>query len=156
MKSPIILLLVLLSFTLSCSRANEAPPAPNMQSARVAQPQAEPDEAAKATASTSGFHADNVSLKDDARFDSNAPAVERKIIRNADITIEVDSTSEAQHRVTSIAEAHGGFVVTSEAKQRQSADPAQRATDFKLVVRVPEDQFGVALDEIKKLATNVP
>jgi hypothetical protein len=82
--------------------------------------------------------------------------VDRKIIRNADITIEVDSTSEAQHRVTSIAEARGGFVVTSEAKQRQSVDPAQRTTDFKLVVRVPADQFGVALDEIKKLATNVP
>ena len=58
--------------------------------------------------------------------------------------------------MTSIAEAHGGFVVTSEAKQRQSVDPAQRTTDFKLVVRVPENQFGVALDEIKKLATNVP
>jgi hypothetical protein len=91
---------------------------------------------------------------DDAKSDIGV--VDRKIIRNADITIEVDSTSEAQHRVTSIAEAHGGFVVTSESKQRQSADPAQRATDFKLVVRVPEAQFGVALDEIKKLATNVP
>ena len=58
--------------------------------------------------------------------------------------------------MTSIAEANGGFVVTSEAKQRQSVDPAQGHADFKLVVRVPADQFGVALDEIKKLATNVP
>ena len=154
MKSPTILLLVLLSFTLSCSSANDAPPAPAAQSAAS---DAEPkSEAAKATTSSSGFVAENVSMRDDAKFDSALPAVDRKIIRNADITIEVDSTSEAQHRVTSIAEARGGFVVTSEAKQRQSVDPAQRATDFKLVVRVPEDQFGVALDEIKKLATNVP
>ena len=150
MKSPTILLLVLLSFTVSCSRANNAPPAPTQSAAPVAQSQVEADKTAPRSA---GYLTDNFKY-DAAKAD--IPAVDRKIIRNADITIEVDSTSEAQHRVTSIAEARGGFVVTSEAKQRQSVDPAQRATDFKLVVRVPEDQFGVALDEIKKLATNVP
>ncbi|HKP82595.1 MAG TPA: DUF4349 domain-containing protein, partial [Pyrinomonadaceae bacterium] len=65
-------------------------------------------------------------MADKATYDSvkaEMPAVDRKIVRNADITIEVDSTSEAQHRVTSIAEARGGFVVNSEAKQRESADP---------------------------------
>src|SRR6185369_670939 len=66
------------------------------------------------------------------------------------------STPEAQHTVTSIAEAHGGFVVTSESKQRENIDPSQRAVDFKLVVRVPFDQFGGALDDIRKLASNVP
>jgi Domain of unknown function (DUF4349) len=151
MKSPTILLLVLLSFTLSCSSQGEAPP--STQSARVTQSDSEPKEPVNPTASTSGVMADKVSY-DVGKAET--AVVDRKIIRNADITIEVDSTSEAQHRVTSIAEARGGFVVTSEAKQRESADPAQRATDFKLVVRVPEDQFGVALDEIKKLATNVP
>jgi hypothetical protein len=123
-----------------------------MQSARVAQSDSEPKEAVNPTAGTSG-------VMDKVSYDASKAetgVVDRKIIRNADITIEVDSTSEAQHRVTSIAEARGGFVVTSEAKQRQSVDPAQRTTDFKLVVRVPADQFGVALDEIKKLATNVP
>ena len=150
MKSPTILLLVLLSFTLSCSRAGNAPPAPTS----VAQSQRVDKEQANTFASTDGV-AKAVAF-DDVKSDTSLPAVDRKIIRNADITIEVDSTSEAQHRVTSIAEARGGFVVTSEAKQRQSVDPAQRTTDFKLVVRVPEDQFGVALDEIKKLATNVP
>ena len=153
MKSPTVLLLVLLSFSLSCSRAGQqAPPSsPTQSSAPVAQSEADPKEAVKTTANRYGFHADKASFDD-----KDIPAVDRKIIRNADITIEVDSTSEAQHRVTSIAEARGGFVVTSESKQRQSADPAQRTTDFKLVVRVPEDEFGVALDEIKKLATNVP
>jgi hypothetical protein len=85
-----------------------------------------------------------------------AQPTDRKIIRNADITIEVASTPEAQHTVTSIAEAHGGFVVTSESKQRDSIDPSQRTLDFKLVVRIPSNQFGVALDEIRKLASNVP
>jgi hypothetical protein len=149
MKSPTILLLVLLSFTVSCSSAGNAPQATGTPSAPVAQSDAEPKQEANTAARSSGFVAYN-------NVKADMPAVDRKIIRNADITIEVDSTSEAQHRVTSIAEARGGFVVTSESKQRQSVDPSQRATDFKLVVRVPEDQFGVALDEIKKLATNVP
>ena len=154
MKSPIIMLLALLSFTLSCSSvSNQAPPTPAAQSTSVAQSQAEAKDPATSTA---GLMAERVSLSDAAQAETPVEAVDRKIIRNADITIEVASTSEAQHRVTSIAEAHGGFVVTSESKQRESVDPAQRSTDFKLVVRVPANQFGVALDEIKKLATNVP
>ena len=158
MKSPIIMLLVLLSFTLSCSRAgNEAPRSLEAKSVSVAQP--ESAEASKGRDPTTGrfnAQAEQVSLSDAVKAETTAEAADRKIIRNADITIEVASTSEAQHRVTSIAEAHGGFVVTSESKQRQAVDPAQRTTDFKLVVRVPANQFGVALDEIKKLATNVP
>ena len=154
MKSPIILLLVLSSFTLSCSRAS------NLQGLSLlpfpaSQPKAVEKEAARTTAGY-GPVAEKVSLSDAVKADTTAEAADRKIIRNADITLEVASTSEAQHRVTSIAEAHGGFVVTSEAKQRESANPAHRATDFKLVVRVPANQFGVALDKIKKLATNVP
>lgn len=58
--------------------------------------------------------------------------------------------------MTSIAETYGGFIVTSEAKQRESNDPAQRTLDIKLVVRVPSNQFGRAFDEIKKLAGNTP
>jgi len=100
--------------------------------------------------------AEKVSLNDVDRAESTAEAADRKIIRNADITIEVPSTTDTQHLVTSIAEAHGGFVATSEAKQRESNDPAQRTLDIKLIVRVPSDQFGRAFDEIKKLAGNTP
>ena len=150
MKSPVILLIALLSFSLSCSRQSE------LQTAQAPQQTVPSKEADSVKYDNMGAEAKKVSLTDAVKADTTAEAAERKIIRNADITIEVASTSEAQHSVTSIAEAHGGFVVNSESKQRQSADPAQRSTDFKLVVRVPSTQFGVALDEIKKLATNVP
>jgi Domain of unknown function (DUF4349) len=83
-------------------------------------------------------------------------ALDRKIIRNADLTIEVNSTMEAQQKVTSIAESNGGFVVTSEAKQRENNDPAKRTVDIKLVLRVPSNQFSNAVDQIEKLATNLP
>ena len=86
---------------------------------------------------------------------SAAEAADRKIIRNANLTMEVDSTSDMQHRVTSIAESHGGFVVTSEAKQRENAEPAKRTLDIKLVVRVPAERFGAALDAIRGLASTL-
>ena len=50
----------------------------------------------------------------------------------------------------------GGFVVTSEARQRQDAEPAKRTLDIKLVIRVPSGQFNSALEQIEKLATNLP
>jgi uncharacterized protein DUF4349 len=84
-----------------------------------------------------------------------AEAADRKIIRNANLTMEVNSTTDASHRVTSIAESHGGFVVTSESKQRDDADSGKRTLDIKLVVRIPSNQFGVALDEIRSLASNM-
>jgi hypothetical protein len=97
-----------------------------------------------------------VSLTDVDKVESINDAVDRKIIRNADITIEVDSTADAQHRITSIAESHGGFVVTSEAKQRENIEVSKRTLDIKLVTRIPATRFGVALDEIKQLAGNIP
>jgi uncharacterized protein DUF4349 len=156
MKSPIILLLALLSFSISCSAERSATsPAPVAPAqAATAKPFVATDEVDKTEIQQAAQQ--NVSLSDAVRAEATAAAADRKIIRNADITIEVTSPTDAQHRVTSIAESHGGFVVTSEAKQRENSDPARRTLDFKLVVRVPSDQFGVAFDEIKSLAGNTP
>lgn len=150
MKSPIILLLALLSFSLSCSQQRPA----EMRSVGSARPDQLAAEQAKRE--NYGAQRDKVSLTDVDRAESTAEAADRKIIRNADITMEVASTTEVQHRVTAIAESHGGFVVTSEAKQRENIDPAKRSVDIKLVVRIPATQFGSALDQIKALAGNVP
>ena len=96
-----------------------------------------------------------VSLDESEKAEETSAAADRKIIRNADLTMEVTSTTDAQHRIVSIAEAHGGFVVTSEAKQRESQEPAQRTLDIKLVVRIPENRFGSALDQIRGLTSNL-
>src|SRR6185369_14744738 len=147
MKSPIILLLALLTFSCS-SRSSELQVASRQDVAQKveAEPQKE---------SVKGRTTFSVSLRDADNSEATTAATDRKIVRNADLTMEVASTNEAQHRVSSIAEAHGGFVVNSESKQRESADPAQRTVDFKVMVRIPADQYGVALDEIKQLASNV-
>jgi hypothetical protein len=151
MKSPLILLFALLSFSLSCSSSSQPLALRNGTAQKDTQQIAE-----SVKTQNYGTQMEKVSLNDVDKEASTAEAADRKIIRNADITIEVPSTTDAQHQVTSIAETHGGFVVTSEAKQRENSDPAQRTLDIKLVVRVPSNQFGRAFDEIKKLAGNTP
>lgn len=159
MKSPIILLLALLSFSLSCSARRSDEQTMSVPANSSAQKSAEQLEASKDLAKTGMYDSiqqQKVALTQMDKAGATAEPIDRKIIRNAEITMEVASTTDTQHHVTSIAEANGGFVVTSEAKQRENVDPAQRTLDIKLVVRVPSSQFGVAFDEIKKLASNTP
>jgi len=151
MKSPIILVLALLSFSLSCSSQRMGSTETVAQRKDVSVAQTPPTQTFSVT-----DEAKKVTLTQLDKTGESAEAADRKIIRNAEITIEVPSTTDAQHQITSIAETHGGFIVTSEAKQRESNDPAQRTLDIKLVVRVPSNQFGRAFDEIKKLAGNTP
>lgn len=158
MKSPVIPLIALLVFSVSCSGSRLAEmrsyDATNQTAtARSATEPAKDSEQAKSFTDTP---MQKVSLNEIDKAELTNEAADRKIIRNAEISMEVASTTDAQHRVASIAESHGGFVVTSEAKQRENIDPSKRTLDIKLVVRVPASRFGVALDEIKQLAENLP
>src|SRR5688572_27946456 len=152
MKSPIGLVLVLLMAFAGCSSARDA--ATNAPSAESRQLKAATT-AQTETIASQNAEFQQVSLTHADTAASSAEAADRKIIRNANLTLEVKSTSDMQHKVTSIAESHGGFVVTSEAKQREDADPAKRSLDIKLVVRVPSDRFGSAMDLIRSLATTL-
>jgi hypothetical protein len=138
----------------SRSSSNEA-----AKTASASQPAADVDttktQAATYYDSLTNAQQQQVSMNQVDTAASAAEAADRKIIRNANLTMEVDSTSDMQHRVASIAESQGGFVVTSEAKQRENADPAKRTLDIKLVVRVPAERFGSALDAIRGLANTL-
>jgi len=75
---------------------------------------------------------------------------ERRIIRNAEFTFIANNPGDAQRRITSIAEAHGGFVVKSEIN-KSSGDSENDAsyTSVTVIVRVPSSHFGAAIDEIR-------
>ena len=75
-------------------------------------------------------------------------AIERKIIRNGKLTVETDDPTAEQSKITSIAESHGGFVVTSEFKQNGSNQTSQMVT---ITVRVPSLQFDDTLVKIRAL-----
>jgi hypothetical protein len=96
-----------------------------------------------------------VSLTQADQSQSMAEAMNRKILRNAELTLEVASPTEAQRKITSIAESLGGFVVTSESKQRQSPDAATQDLEVSLVIRVPAPQFGAALEQIRSAGSRV-
>lgn len=151
MKTPVIPLITLLVFSISCSLGRQ--PEATTQNKAAAPAGERPAEAREQIVNDP---MQKVSLSDVDKVEVINEAADRKIIRNADITMEVESTTDAQHQVTTIAESHGGFVVTSEAKQRENIDPSKRTVDIKLVARIPADRFGVALDQIKKLAGNLP
>jgi|SRR5688572_5164002 len=162
MKSPIGLVLVLLMALSGCGREAATSNALSTESRSTLQAEQAEKSIAAETATTdetkvSPLNAkyQQVSLNQADTAASAAEAADRKIIRNANLTMEVDSTSDTQHKVASIAEAHGGFVVTSEAKQRENADPAKRTLDIKLVIRVPADRFGPVLDQIRDLASTL-
>jgi hypothetical protein len=96
-----------------------------------------------------------VSLTDAQANQQNANATERKIIRNADLTLETESPSEGQRKVAAIAEARGGFVVTSDARQRQTDGESRPEMVVTVVARVPAAQFTAALEEIRALGSRV-
>ncbi|MDQ3710675.1 MAG: DUF4349 domain-containing protein [Acidobacteriota bacterium] len=80
-------------------------------------------------------------------------AVERKIIRNADLQLEANAPEEAQQKITQIAESKGGFVV--ESMQSSSDAKATTRDTVTMTVRVPSAKFDEALGEIRQTASRV-
>ncbi len=96
-----------------------------------------------------------VSLQQAGQSQSIAEAANRKILRNGELTLEVPAPEEAGRKITSIADAVGGFVVTSESKQHETGDPPKQYLEVNLVIRVPEAQFQTAFDQILGLGSRV-
>lgn len=153
MKSLSILLLLTVTFTsVACSRAGDFSVSAPRTSVNQAQAPASA-EVADSTRSNSGFQGVELNNADAAH--SAAAAADRKIIKDAELTIEVTSPADAHRSVASIAESHGGFVVISETKQTENVDPAKRTQEVKLIARVPADRFDSAVAAIERLTTNV-
>jgi hypothetical protein len=82
--------------------------------------------------------------------ESGATDIDRKIVRNGYITLEVNDITVAITGVTAVANDLGGYVVSS----NKSGD--QDTTYGQISIRVPSDRFDEAFDRIRKLAVNVP
>jgi hypothetical protein len=137
----LVILLVLLFSLSSCGRLASYSSRPMSESV------AEPKYQYKTTT--------QVSLQQAGQSQSIAEAANRKILRNGELTLEVPSPENAERQITSIADAAGGFVVTSESKQRDIGDPPKQYLEVNLVIRVPEAQFQSAFDQILGLGTRV-
>ncbi len=83
----------------------------------------------------------------------NNPSSARKIIRNAELSLETEQPEEAQKRVAAIAESKGGFVVES---QQSSSDIRVSNRDIVFMsVRVPSERFVETLAEIRAASGRV-
>src|SRR5215831_11650683 len=96
-----------------------------------------------------------VSLREADSANTASLAFDRKIIRNANLTVEVSSATDSQRKIVSIAESHQGFVVTSEATQKNSDDRTKPEITVNLVVRVPAAQFNQVMEEIRAVGARV-
>jgi hypothetical protein len=158
MRFPLSLVLVALSLLASgCDGANESASrdvtahkqsdvADSQTSALVP-----PNESAKTRTATQ----ENVSLNQANAANAASQAIDRKIIRNANVTVEVPTPTDIQRRILSIAESHGGFVVTSEMTRQNAADNTKPTMTVNLVVRVPALQFERAMEEIRATGSRV-
>jgi hypothetical protein len=95
------------------------------------------------------------SLSSASSLQALSQAIERKIIRNAELTLELDSPEEAQRRIAAIAEKHGGFVVNSESRQNNGNQQTAPRISINVIVRVPAASFAEAVKEIEQTGGNV-
>ena len=78
----------------------------------------------------------------------------RRIIRNAELSLEVESPSGAEEAATAIAEKLGGFTVSSERHQYVDSE-GQSSVTIDLVLRIPAEQFQPALAQLRALSKRV-
>lgn len=86
---------------------------------------------------------------------TNVTVTERKLIRNAQMTLESGNPAESQSRVSAIAEAHGGFVVSSESRQANAEGQLKPEMTVTVTIRVPAARFDAAIAEIRGSGSRV-
>ena len=85
-----------------------------------------------------------------AAGESGASDIDRKIVKNGYMTLEVNDITVAITGVTAIARDLNGYVVSS------NKQGVQDITYGQISIRVPSDSFDEAFDKLRKLAVNVP
>lgn len=97
--------------------------------------------------------AQTISLEQTANAQNTPAVTERKIIRNANLTLETDKPEAAGQKIASIAESKGGFVISSET--RTSGANESSFTSVSITLRVPAAQFDAAVAEMRQASTRV-
>lgn len=92
-----------------------------------------------------------VSLTQAEQTQTAPTAVERKIIRNADLQLESNSPEESQQKITQIAESASGFVV--ESTQTASDVKSMTRDVVTMTVRVPAAKFDETIAAIRQTGT---
>jgi hypothetical protein len=95
------------------------------------------------------------SLTSAQNSEASVTVTERKLIRNAQMTLESGNPGESQRRISSIAETHGGFVVNSESRQANAEGQLKPEMTVTVTIRVPAARFDAVLAEIRGAGSRV-
>ena len=137
---PLIIIIIGLVLNSACSSmpaGQESPPAP--MSAPVPEPA--PGEYMDGDKGYSNEGIDNTLTDGD---------IERLIVRNGRLTLEVDEVVEAMDKITDIAAIIGGYVVSSYKYE------GEEGISGEISIRVPSDRFDEAFDRLHQIAQSVP
>src|SRR4030042_6632770 len=85
-----------------------------------------------------------------ATAESDAAEIDRKIVKNGSMVLEVNDITAAIDGVAAIARDMSGYVVYSK------KGGGTEITYGQISIRVPSDRFDEAFDRLRKLAVNVP
>jgi hypothetical protein len=80
-------------------------------------------------------------------------AMERLVVKNANLTLIVPDSKQSMQEVTQMAEAMGGFVVNSYL-YKSTDENGNEYTDASITIRVPVDKLSEALDRMHGLVSN--
>jgi ElaB/YqjD/DUF883 family membrane-anchored ribosome-binding protein len=89
---------------------------------------------------------ESVALKSIASVPQSSAAVDRKIIRTTSMSLIVQHPAEITQQIASLADALGGYLVSSESGGESSAT---------LTIRVPANRFDEARSQVRKLGLRV-
>ncbi len=106
-----------------------------------------PNEAPAAPGNTGKSISDATSSGGDA-YNSPIPEVKRIVIRNANLTLAVDSPAESMDRISALASQMGGFVVSARLYQTQLSSGAEMP-QAEVTIRVVAERLDDALAAIR-------
>jgi hypothetical protein len=84
-----------------------------------------------------------------AKAGQTQAAAQRKVIKNADVSLQTSDPDGGGRRITAAAEAKGGFVVSAESSQ------AGVSRNVRVTARVPSDKFEEFLAEVRQAGARV-
>lgn len=160
MRLSLVLTLALATFALagcgsasqSDQRSAELPPAGGGSAAKSEAPASAERLGGGGNAQTA---VQDVSLQQADASQAQPVPTERKIIRDATLTLEVEEPVKAAERITSVAESRGGYVVSSESRHVSGGRKGKSYEVFTVQFRVPAAQFEAALKDVRATAGEV-
>jgi hypothetical protein len=107
-----------------------------------------PPEASASAPAAFGAGAKDPAAPGDATKPASLPSTSRKVIRNAELAIEVKSPAATETKVSHLVERLGGYIHGSQ-REVVAGEGEQRSTSVTLSLRVPAERLDEALREIK-------